>query len=226
VLESGVELARRERDAFWKRDPAGGGRVRPLVAASIGSYGAYLADGSEYRGNYDVGVDALMDWHRPRVRIFESTGADLLAFETIPSADEAAAIVRLLAESEGPPAWISFQARDEASLADGTPVEAAVARAERCARVVAVGVNCVAPALVTPLLVRCATATRKPLVAYPNRGGVWDATSKGWVDGGEAISFDRLAREWRAAGARLIGGCCRTTPADIRVLAEWGQVSH
>jgi len=219
VLLSGVTLACRERDAFWEQRAPDGVRARPLVAASIGSYGAFLADGSEYRGDYGLDVDALAAWHRPRLRILEEGGADLVAFETIPSIAEAGAIVRLLAESDGPPAWISFQAQNAEALADGASVEAAAALAERCPRVVAVGVNCVAPALVTPLLARLSTATAKPLAAYPNRGDVWDIASRSWIETGTAVAFDRLAHEWRAAGARLIGGCCRTTPADIRAIA-------
>jgi homocysteine S-methyltransferase len=219
LIVSGVTLARRERDAYWNRRPAGGVRARPLVAASIGSYGAFLADGSEYRGDYDIDTDALAAWHRPRLRRLEASGADLLAFETIPSIVEAEAIVLLLAASDGPPAWVSFQARDETSLADGAPIESAVALCERSPRVVAVGVNCVAPRLVDPLLACCRTATAKPLAAYPNRGGTWDAAARRWVDGDAAIAWDRLAPAWRDAGARLVGGCCRTTPADIRAIA-------
>ena len=144
ATRSGSAAARRRRAA------------RPLVAASIGSYGASLADGSEYRGDYGLGVDALAAWHRPRLRVLETSGAELLAFETIPSLVEAGAIARLLAESDGPPAWVSFQAKDATSLADGAPIEDAVAAVESSPRVVAVGVNCVAPELVTPLLMRCA----------------------------------------------------------------------
>jgi len=219
VLRLGVTLACRERDAFWDRSASDGARARPLVAASIGSYGAFLADGSEYRGDYGRDVAELAAWHRPRLRLLEESGADLLAFETIPSLVEAEAIVRALAESGGPPAWISFQARDEASLADGSPVEAAVATVHRSPRVVAVGVNCVPPALVTPLLARFAAATAKPLVAYPNRGDDWNAVTRRWIGSGHAVAIDRRAPDWRAAGARLIGGCCGTSPADIRALA-------
>jgi homocysteine S-methyltransferase len=166
-----------------------------------------------------MSAQALAAWHRPRLRILESAGADLLAFETIPSLLEAEALVRVLSETDGPPAWISFQARDAASLADGAPVESAVALVDRSPRVVAIGVNCVAPALISPLLTRCAAATAKPLAAYPNRGGAWHASARRWVDGGATIPWGRLAPAWRDAGARLIGGCCRTTPADIRAIA-------
>jgi homocysteine S-methyltransferase len=216
---SGVTLACRERDAFWEQRERDGARPRPLVAASIGSYGAFLADGSEYRGDYGLDVDALAAWHRPRLRLLEGSGADLVAFETIPSIVEAEAIVLLLAESDGPPAWLSFQARNAEDLADGAPVEAAAALAERCPRILAVGVNCVSPALVAPLLARLASATAIPLAAYPNRGDAWDVASRRWIASGTAVAFDGLVQGWRAAGARLIGGCCRTTPADIRAIA-------
>jgi len=217
-LASAVALALTERDRFWSLESAKGDRIRPLVAASIGSYGAILADGSEYRGDYGLDMRSLADWHRPRVRILEESGADLLAFETIPSFVEAHAIAALMDERGGTAAWVSFQVRDTKHLADGTPVAEAVSIVERCERIVAVGVNCVAPSLVTPLLAQCRTATAKPLVAYPNRGGTWEARTKRWT-GDDAIAMGPLAREWREAGAALIGGCCRTTPADIRTIS-------
>jgi len=218
VLHSAVSLARRARDAYW-RGSAVAGRLRPIVAASIGSYGAYLADGSEYRGAYALSVEALANWHRPRLRALEASGADILAFETIPSLPEVEAVARLLAEREGPPAWISFQARDTRSLADGAPVERAAGWAERCARIVAAGINCVQPAQITPLLRALAAGTAKPLVAYPNRGDAWDPVSRRWVGRHVTVDFAREAPAWRSAGARLIGGCCRTTPDDIRTIS-------
>lgn len=218
-LSAGVALACRERDAFWDRSSAANPRLRPLVAASIGSYGAFLADGSEYVGDYRLDADALATWHRPRLRLLEGSGADLLAFETIPSLAEAEAISRLLDECDGPPAWLSFQARNAEALADGSPVEAAAALAERCARIVAIGINCVPPILVASLLARCAVVTAKSLVAYPNRGDTWDTATRKWIPSGPTVAFDRLVPAWRAAGARLIGGCCGTTPADVRAIA-------
>jgi homocysteine S-methyltransferase len=218
ALVSGARLALRERDAFWEAH-ADRSRVRPLVAASLGPYGAFLADGSEYRGDYRIGAEALANWHRPRLRVLEASGVDLLAFETIPSLEETRAIARVLEELEGPPAWISFQARDAASLADGAPIEDAVAIADRSSRIVAAGVNCVAPDLVSPLLARFGTATGKPLVAYPNRGGAWNAAARTWGPATSAVSWSELIPGWRVAGASLIGGCCRTTPDDIRAIS-------
>jgi homocysteine S-methyltransferase len=218
LLRSAVSLACRERDAFWEGRAPRGSRARPLIAASIGSYGAFLADGSEYRGDFGVDANALANWHRHRLRLLEESGADLLAFETIPSLVEAEALVRLLAERDGPPAWLSFQARDGESLADGSPIEAAAALTAGSPRLVAVGVNCVPPALVASLLGRLAAATTKPLIAYPNRGDAWDAAHRRWITGGKSVAFDRHVAEWRAAGARVIGGCCGTTPSDTRAI--------
>jgi homocysteine S-methyltransferase len=217
ILLAAVGMAVSAREAFWSR-AASPGRPRPLVAASIGSYGAFLADGSEYVGDYRLSIEALANWHRPRQRVLEESGADLLAFETIPSLPETEAIVRLLAETEGPPAWISFQARDAGRLADGSPVAVAAAIADRSPRVVAVGVNCVPPERVEPLLRAMAAGTSKPLAAYPNRGDAWDAAERRWVPRGVDVDFAPFVPVWRDAGARLIGGCCRTTPADIRAL--------
>lgn len=220
VLRSGVELAIRARDAFLEADGDGDGRPRPLVAASIGSYGAFLANGAEYRGGYGLTVDALAAWHRARVRLLEDAGADVLAFETVPSSEEATAIVRVLGETEGPPAWIAFSARSTAAIADGTPIEEALAIAAAAPRVLAVGFNCVSPELVAPLLARARPVTGKRLVAYPNRGDTWDAVSRGWIVRGVPVDFGALAPAWREAGATLIGGCCRTTPDDIRAMGS------
>jgi homocysteine S-methyltransferase len=218
LLRAGVTIACRARDAYARSLPED--RDPPLVAASIGSYGAFLANGAEYRGGYGLSVDALAGWHRPRARVLEASGTDLLAFETIPAREEIDAIVRVLEEADGPPAWISFSARDGHTIADGTPVELAATIAAASPRVVAVGVNCVAPELVSPLLRRIRSAVDKPLVAYPNRGDVWDSVARGWILRGAHADYGALAVEWRGLGARIIGGCCGTRPADIRAIAE------
>ncbi len=213
-LHLAVRLAVEARDAFWA-DPANReGRVRPLVAASVGPYGAYLADGSEYTGRYDLDEDALAAWHRTRWRILADSSADLLACETIPSGAEARALVRLLLETPGRWAWISFQCRDERSLADGTPLEEAVADCEHAERVVGIGVNCVPPERVGPLLDVVRSVSTKPVVAYPNSGDRYDPLTGTWRPGAAAFAPGAV-NEWRARGARVVGGCCRVGPADI-----------
>jgi homocysteine S-methyltransferase len=216
VLRRSVRLALEARDEFWSHPPAD--RLRPLVAASIGCYGAFLHDGSEYRGDYGLSVRELIDWHRPRLEILAASGADLLACETIPCLAEAEALVRLLETLPGVPAWISFSCRDDAHLCHGETLAEAIALVSACANAIAAGVNCTAPRHIVPLLRSAATCTTKPLVAYPNSGEVWDAARHCWVSGVDALDWSEAAQAWRAAGARLIGGCCRTTPATIRAV--------
>lgn len=220
VLRRSVELAEEARRRFWGDLEEGGrrGRLWPLVAASIGPYGAFLADGSEYRGDYGLTVDELIGFHRRRLEVLSAAGADLLAIETIPSMPEARALVDLLEAVPGPPAWISFSCRDGRHLCDGTPLATAAALASECDRVVAVGVNCTAPRFVSSLLREAAAATDLPLVAYPNSGEGYDAASRRWLPGSESALLREQCAEWRALGARLVGGCCRTRPADIAAL--------
>jgi homocysteine S-methyltransferase len=194
-----------------------------LVAASIGPYGAVLADGSEYTGRYGLGepsaaVAALRAFHRPRAEVLASAEPDLLAIETIPSIRETQALADVV-PSLGIPAWISFSCGDDEHLNDGTPLADAVALAASIAGVAAVGVNCTPPAHVPSLLRIAAAHTSLPLVAYPNRGATWNATTKSWTGDAVPDGFGPLARELRRAGARAIGGCCGTRPADIHDVA-------
>jgi homocysteine S-methyltransferase len=195
-----------------------------LVAASIGSYGAYLADGSEYRGDYGVDRRSLVEFHRPRFDELVAAGPDLLAFETIPSAVEAEAIAELLDANPGPRAWVSFSLRADnregVQISDGTPLAQAIAPLRGHPRIAALGCNCVGPAEVLPALELLARETNGlPLIAYPNSGEHWHA--RAWA--GSRTPPDELAalaRLWLAAGARVIGGCCRTRPEHIAALAR------
>jgi homocysteine S-methyltransferase len=207
-----IELARQARDGFWRSAPRG--RRRPLVAASVGPYGAARADGSEYTGSYDRDEAGLLDFHRERFALLAEAGADLLACETLPSGVEARVLLRLLDETPRARAWFSFTARDAAHISDGTPL-AEVARELDHERIIALGVNCVPPSLVPGLLAELRDATDRPLVVYPNSGEVWDARARRW--GGAPEGYDPAAAclSWRDAGARLLGGCCRVGPAAI-----------
>ncbi|WP_159941187.1 MULTISPECIES: homocysteine S-methyltransferase [unclassified Nocardiopsis] len=208
LIARSVELARAERDAF------GSG----LVAAGVGPYGAALADGSEYTGDYDLDEEGLYRWHRERWRVLADAGADLIACETVPSLPEARALGRLLAETPGARAWISFSCRDGVRISDGAPLREAAAGLSplhAAGRLVAVGVNCTAPRYV-PALVRAVAEAGLPAVAYPNSGEVWDPFTRSWSGTGDPEEFGRAAADWCAAGAVLVGGCCRTGPEHIR----------
>lgn len=219
LLGLSVRLACDARDRFLASDADHGG-PRPLVAASMGPYGAHLHDGSEYTGNYTADTTTLMDFHRLQLEFLARTDADLIAFETIPSLHEAEAILRLLEEFPAVNAWISFSCRDGAASGHGESFADCVALATSSPRVVAAGVNCTAPQHVASLLQGAAPVARKPLLAYPNSGEVWHADGNRWSGGGAANGdMGERAQAWRAAGAQLVGGCCRTTPDDIRRIA-------
>ncbi|MET0756426.1 MAG: homocysteine S-methyltransferase [Mycobacterium sp.] len=188
---------------------------RRWVAASIGPYGAALADGSEYRGRYGRSVAELAEWHRPRLDVLADAGPDVLALETIPDIDEAEALVGLVRQL-GVPAWLSYTI-DGAKTRAGQPLADAFAVAAGVPEIVAVGVNCCAPADVLPA-VSAARETTKPVIVYPNSGENWDAHRRAWV--GPARFATELAPRWVAEGARIVGGCCRVGPADIAGIAS------
>ncbi len=214
VLRLSVRLAQEAREQCTLPP----GRLRPLIAASIGCYGDFLHDGSEYRGDYGLSVRQLIDWHRPRLEILAASGADLLACETIPCLVEAEALVQLLEEMPDVLAWMSFSCRDERHLCHGEMFADAVMMAADCPNVLAAGVNCTPPRHVEALLQSARERTRKPLIAYPNSGECWDAARQCWLATADPLDWGAAARAWHRAGARLIGGCCRTTPATIRAV--------
>jgi homocysteine S-methyltransferase len=185
-----------------------------LVAASVGPYGAYLADGSEYRGRYGVPAATLRDFHAPRLELLAGAGPDLLAVETVPDADEAEVLVPLLAEL-GVPAWFSYAVTGGTTRA-GQPLSEAYAVVADCPALVAVGVNCSAPRDVAGALAIAREVTGRPGVAYPNLGERWDNATHTWVGDGE---FDvDLAPGWVDLGAAMVGGCCRVGPDQISAL--------
>ena len=214
-----VQLAMEARDEFWAQHKNRVGRQRPLVAASVGPYGAYLADGSEYRGDYELSVGELMNFHRERMGVLVESGAELLACETIPCLVEGEALVELLAEFPAARAWLAFSCSDEKRVNYGELFVDCAALANRSEQVVAVGVNCTPPRFVEGLLRRARKVTRTPLLAYPNSGEAWKEGQ--WVEATRTADFCGSAMTWHAAGARLIGGCCRTGPAEVAALQRW-----
>ena len=212
LMREAVRLAVSVRDEFWAVPENRAGRLRPLVAASLGPYGACLHDGSEYHGNYGIGLDKLIEFHRPRIRALAGAGADLFAFETFPSLLEAQAIFKLLPEFPDQSAWISFSCRDNLHVAHGEPFADCAALAAQQDQVVAVGINCLPPENV-PGLLQSASPGGLPLAVYPNSGEYWDAQAQQWR--GQACDEMDVAG-WYRLGARLIGGCCRTHSKDIQ----------
>ncbi|MCB9274575.1 MAG: homocysteine S-methyltransferase [Lewinellaceae bacterium] len=218
LMQLSVRLAQEARGQFWEAETEREGRVFPLVAASIGPYGAFLADGSEYRGQYGLSAGELADWHRPRLEALLEAGPDLLACETIPCPEEAEALLRLLEEFPEARAWLSFSCRDGRHLNQGERFTEGARIADACPQAIAIGINCTAPQYITALLGEARRVSSKPLLAYPNSGETWDARRHCWIEGSHANGFGKLPLEWYRAGARLIGGCCRTGPEDIKAM--------
>ncbi|MFU0886603.1 homocysteine S-methyltransferase [Kluyvera sichuanensis] len=216
LIAKSVELAKQARDSYRAENPAAKGL---LIAGSVGPYGAYLADGSEYRGDYQRSAQVFQDFHRPRIEALLEAGVDLLACETLPSFDEIRALAQLLEAYPVAQAWFSFTLRDAQHLSDGTPLRDVLALLADYPQILAVGINCIALENTVEALEYLHSLTPLPLVVYPNSGEHYDAVSKTWHHHGEACAtLEGYLPQWLAAGAKLIGGCCRTTPKDIAAL--------
>ena len=221
LMRTAVGLAAAARDEYCaQRACAAPAAFRPLIAASVGPYGAMLADGSEYRGRYGLSDRELAEFHRRRLEVLASSGADVLACETIPSLQEALVLARLLEEFPPITAWISFSCHDGQHDCEGDDIGSCAAALTDHPRIAALGVNCTAPRHIEELLARMREHTRKPLAAYPNSGQEYDTHDKRWTGPAAEASLADQARRWYREGARLIGGCCRTTPEDIRALRD------
>ncbi len=216
LLTQAVVLALDARDAFWANPENRPGRIRPIVAASIGPYGAVLADGSEYTGDYDLDEEGLYLFHRRRFQILADTQADMLACETIPSYFETIALISLLQQTPDRYAWFSFSCQDEKRINDGTPLAICAELLNEIDQVAAVGVNCTAPGLIPGLIAEIKRVSKKPIIVYPNSGEEFDGTIRRWVGSSDSDGFAQASLQWRLAGATLIGGCCRTGPEHIR----------
>lgn len=220
LIKNTVTIAQDARDAFLEsrqhfHDPD----LTPLIAASIGPYGAYLADGSEYRGRYAVSSAALRSFHQSRWEILAQTSADLFACETIPSLEEAEVLRKIVDLTPEIYVWISFSCIGPGHINDGTSIQEAISLFEGCKQVVAIGVNCTAPRFISSLIKKIAECNLKvPIVVYPNSGEIYDAVEKKWQGKTDPLNFSLLAKEWYKLGAKLIGGCCRTGPEHIQVL--------
>ncbi|WFR64466.1 homocysteine S-methyltransferase [Paenibacillus amylolyticus] len=227
LIRKTVELAAKARDDVWDElqtsDISEAGvlaRPRPIIAASVGPYGAYLADGSEYVGHYGVTDETLTAFHRPRMAALLEAGADILAFETIPSLQEAQVLVDLLKEFPHAYAWLSFSLKDGTAISEGTPLETCARWFGSEPQIAAIGLNCAPMEVVTEAVSILSRASDKPVIVYPNSGEVYDAATKTWSGQGTCGRMSDASEQWIAAGAKIIGGCCRTTPHQIGELAK------
>jgi homocysteine S-methyltransferase len=218
LITSSVTLAQKARDIYLAENPLLS--YTPMIAASVGPFGATLHDGSEYYGKYEIDQPGLRHFHRERLQLLDNSGADVLACETIPSMTEAAVLAELLQDVKTP-AWISFSCRDSHCISDGTPLGRAAALFKDHPRVLAIGVNCTPAHLISPLIMElCKAAPGKAIVVYPNSGEKYEAATYSWSGALSPIESARSATIWRDAGAQIIGGCCRMGPSHIAAIRE------
>ena len=220
LLRLSVQIAKTTRDAFWSASENESGRLRPLVVASVGPYGAFLANGAEYTGDYGLSKAQLLDFHGERWHILADEGPDVMLGETIPCFEEAEALVELAQQSAHLPTWISFSCRDEKHICNGMPIRECAKRLNSYDEIEAIGVNCTAPKFVSGLIEQIRLASDKRIIVFPNSGELFDARTKTWTGESDAADFASYARKWRDSGATIIGGCCRTAPAHIRAIRE------
>ncbi len=220
LIQKSVQLAQSARDEFWSDENNRASRLYPLVAGSVGPYGAFLADGSEYRGDYNLTESELIEFHRPRFEALVAAGADLLACETIPCRIEAQALIRLLSDSPSTSAWFTFTAQDGKRISNGEPIAECAAFLDPHPQVAAIGVNCSSPLYIPSLIQEIKKKTDKPIIVYPNSGEIYDPVTNTWHGETSCGMFGEQSKVWYKNGARLIGGCCRTTPDHIKEVRE------
>lgn len=221
LIQSSVKIAQKVRDEFWADEKNHVKRQKPLVAASVGPYGAYLADGSEFRGDYGLSVEALMAFHRKRLVTLIEAKPDLLACETIPCLIEAQALCKLLEAFPTMHAWVSFSAKDGKHINSGESVRECAEFLESQKQIIAIGINCTAPEFIESLIEEIKAVSTKPIIVYPNGGSTYNALTKTWDGLSKSSSYGKIAYTWYQKGARIIGGCCQTTPEDIAQIAQW-----
>jgi homocysteine S-methyltransferase len=223
LMQKSVKIAQDARDEFWLDEKNRVNRSYPLIAASVGPYGAFLADGSEYRGDYNLTEQELIDFHRPRVEALITAGADLLACETIPCLIEARALIKLLSEFPKAYAWFTFSAKDGKHICHGEKISDCAALLDASPQAAAIGVNCTSPLHISSLIREIKKKTNKPIIVYPNSGEIYNPDTNTWHGETSSEAFGVQSKDWYNNGARILGGCCRTTPQHIREIKSWTQ---
>lgn len=217
LIKKSVDLAKQARDDYRTEI---GQHKTVLVAGCVGPYATLLADGSEYRGDYQLSHNEYVAFHRPRIQALVEAGVDFLCIETIPSISEIESQLQLLADFPTMTAYFSFSLRDAGHICDGTPLSTVTALVNVQPQVIGVGVNCIALDKVSDVLAILNNLTDKPLLVYPNSGEQYDPVTKTWLSRNDKLSLVDHIDEWLRLGAKMIGGCCRTGPRDIAQIAD------
>jgi homocysteine S-methyltransferase len=221
LIKKSVQIAKNARDEFWSDEKNQVNRNYPLIAGSVGPYGAFLADGSEYRGDYQLTEKEMIDFHRPRIEALIESGVDLLACETIPNFVEAQALIKLLSEFPSASAWFTFTAKDGEHISHGEKIADVAKWLDSFEQVSAIGINCSSPLHIPSLIQEIKKNTNKPIIVYPNSGEFYISVTNSWHGETSSESFGLQSQNWYELGAKVIGGCCRTTPEHIKEIKNW-----
>lgn len=225
LITLSVELFNKARDEWWEEEGKAAGRAYPLCLAAVGPYGAYLADGSEYKGNYGISDEELLEFHKRRLELLWNAGADLLIIETQPSLNEALLIADYC-EANNWQYWVSFTCRDDEYTWEGQSIEdCAKAFSENHPNCSMIGVNCTKPEYITELIKKIKNNTDLPVGVYPNSGEQYDPLTKTWSNCcGDQTDYQDRALEWMKAGASAVGGCCKTADEHIRKVTKAREI--
>lgn len=222
LLRLSIKIAKRARDEFWENLENKDNRIKPLVAASIGPYGAFLADGSEYSGDYKISDDELINFHKNRLDIILDEKPDLIACETMPSFKEVKTLCELLKEYPKTSNWITFSAKNDSFTNAGDDIISSMKYLENQNHIDAIGINCTAPQYISSLIEKIKSVSNKPIVVYPNGGSKYNPITKKWEKGEvSATEFAKMAYLWYKNGASIIGGCCETEAKEIKLIREY-----
>ena len=217
LLIKSVDIAREAVGIFLRKYPE---KPIALIAASIGPYGAYLADGSEYTGDYELSETELREFHLSRIRILDASEADILACETMPSFQEARVVADLLLSCKKK-AWLTFSCRDEQHINDGSHIGKCIDFLKEHPTIFALGVNCTKPEYISGLIENIRPyCGEKKIIVYPNSGQLYDSKTKTWREGDDVTFTPNKVKQWLALGAEMVGGCCRVGPDQIKQVAD------
>jgi len=221
LLILSIDIAKETRDKFWNKKINKVNRIKPLVAASIGPYGAFLADGSEYTGKYNISLEKLKEFHKKRVKLIAKTNPDIFAVETIPTLEEAKILCELLKEYKNIPNWISFSAKDDCHINGGDKIEDCAKYIDSQKHISTIGINCTSPQYILTLIKKIRDISDKNIVVYPNGGSKYNPITKNWEKSlTDEKEYAKMALLWKQEGANIIGGCCQTGPKEIKELRE------
>jgi enediyne biosynthesis protein CalE2 len=200
-----VDLARAAADG------ASPDRVDPVwIAASV----APVEDC--YRPDLVPDEHSLADEHGRMMTWLADAAVDLIWIETMNTVREATAAAHA-AKRAGLPFVVSFVVREKGNLLSGESLEDAV-HAVAPYDPTAIGLNCIPPNGVTRNLSRLRSATPRPLFAYAHLGNPEPITGWSFSQDVDPETYAIEASKWIDQGARIVGGCCGTTPAHVKAL--------